>query len=262
MEAKISVLMGVYNCEDTLAKSLNSLLEQTFQDFVVIICDDGSKDNTYNVAKKYFNNYPNKFILLKNEQNMGLTYTLNKCLNLVDTEFVARQDGDDISYPTRFEKEYDFLQKHSEYAFVSCAMDYADETGIWNTGKVIERPVLKNFAFGNPFCHAPSMIRSSALRDANGHRDIEKTRGVDDHDLWFRFYSCGYKGYNISEPLYQMFDGKAAQSRRTFKRRLNEAWVMFDGFRKSNPTYCIFALKPIIVFIMPLWLYRLLRRTH
>ena len=74
MEAKISVLMGIYNCADTLEKSLDSMLKQTYQNFVVIMCDDGSKDNTYEVARNYVDRYPEKFILLKNEKNMGLTY--------------------------------------------------------------------------------------------------------------------------------------------------------------------------------------------
>ena len=78
MEPKISVLMGIYNCADTLSESLDSLLNQTYQNFVVIMCDDGSKDNTYEVARDYADRYPEKFLLLKNEKNMGLNFTLNK----------------------------------------------------------------------------------------------------------------------------------------------------------------------------------------
>ncbi len=262
MDAKVSVLMGIFNCADTLGKSLDSLLEQTFQDFVVVMCDDGSKDNTYDVAQQYVEKYPEKFILLKNKQNKGLTYTLNKCLSVVETEYVARQDGDDISYPTRFEKEYKFLKEHNEYSFVSCIMDYADEEGIWSTGTVVDVPKMKDFIFGSPFCHAPSMTRTDALRAIDGYRDIKKTHGVEDYDLWFRFYAAGYKGYNIDEPLYQMFDGRAAQNRRTFKRRLNEAWVMFNGFKLQKPLYCIFAIKPILVAILPKKIYYALRKVH
>lgn len=264
MEPKISVLMGIYNCADTLSESLDSLLNQTYQNFVIIMCDDGSKDNTYEVARNYVDRYPEKFILLKNEKNMGLTYTLNKCLDKAETKYVARQDGDDISYPDRFQKEYDFLEIHSEYSFVSCAMDYADEQGIWNTGTVINEPEMKNFIFGSPFCHAPSMTRTEVLKSINGYRDIDNTRGVEDYDLWFRLYAAGYRGYNLSEALYQMFDGRDAQSRRTFKRRQNEAWVMYNGFKdcKVNPLFRLFALKPIIVGLLPNKIYKILRKTH
>lgn len=262
MKPEVSVLMGIYNCEDTLSKSLDSLLDQTFQNFIVIMCDDGSKDNTYKVAQEYVERYPEKFVLIRNEKNMGLTYSLNKCLEKAETKYVARQDGDDISYPTRFEKEYNFLEDNKEFSFVSCAMDFADESGIWNTGSVVQKPILKNFIFGSPFCHAPSMTRTDSLKSINGYRDIEQTRGVEDYDLWFRFYEAGHKGYNLSEALYQMFDGRAAQSRRTFKRRLNESWVMFNGFKRQNPFYCIFAIKPIIVGILPQGLYKTFRKMR
>jgi len=69
---KVSVIMGIYNCETTLKESIESLLSQTCQNFNVIICDDGSTDNSYFIAKEYHDKYPEKFILLRNSSNMGL----------------------------------------------------------------------------------------------------------------------------------------------------------------------------------------------
>lgn len=77
---KVSVIMGIYNCEQTLKESIESILNQSYQDFELIMCDDGSKDNTYEIAKQYEDKYPQKIILLKNKTNKGLNYTLNKCL--------------------------------------------------------------------------------------------------------------------------------------------------------------------------------------
>ena len=105
---RISVIIGIYNCAPTLVEALDSLYNQTFKDFKIILCDDGSSDDTYNVAKDYVSRHDN-IILIRNECNMGLNYTLNHCLKYADTEYVARMDGDDISMPTRFEKEINFL---------------------------------------------------------------------------------------------------------------------------------------------------------
>ena len=105
----ISVIMGIYNCADTLDEALQSIVRQTYTNWEVILCDDGSKDGTIAVAQSYVDKYPDKFILLKNEKNMGLNYTLNHCLEAVRGQFVARMDGDDISVETRFEKEINFL---------------------------------------------------------------------------------------------------------------------------------------------------------
>ena len=116
--ANVSVIMGIYNCADTLPEAIDSLLAQTFTDWNLVMCDDGSRDATYEVAERYRRTYPERITLLKNEQNMGLNYTLNRCLSIADGVYIARQDGDDVSMPTRFEKEAAIrcvqLRKHSK----------------------------------------------------------------------------------------------------------------------------------------------------
>ena len=81
---KITVIMGIYNCAETLAESLDSLLAQTYNDWNLVMCDDGSIDETYAVAEKYRSDYPDRIKLIKNERNMGLNYTLNRCLEFAD----------------------------------------------------------------------------------------------------------------------------------------------------------------------------------
>ena len=126
---RISVLMGIFNCSLTLGEALDSLLAQTYQNFKIILCDDGSSDGTYAVAKSYADKH-NNIVLIKNEKNMGLNYTLNHCLEYADTEYCARMDGDDISLPNRFEKEINFLDEHPEFDIVTTPMKHFDENGI------------------------------------------------------------------------------------------------------------------------------------
>ncbi|MBR1626436.1 MAG: glycosyltransferase family 2 protein, partial [Bacteroidales bacterium] len=122
---RITVIMGIYNCASTLVEALDSLYAQTYKNFKIVLCDDGSTDETYEVAKNYARNKDN-IILIKNDKNLKLAATLNHCLKYADTEYVARMDGDDISLPERFEKEIEFLDSHQEYAIVSCPMIYFD----------------------------------------------------------------------------------------------------------------------------------------
>ena len=75
MNKKISVLMGIYNCGDTLPEAIECILRQTYENWELIMCDDGSSDNTYKIAKKYQVEYPEKIILIKNNHNMGLNNT-------------------------------------------------------------------------------------------------------------------------------------------------------------------------------------------
>ena len=109
--SKVSIIMGIYNCASTLSEAIDSILMQTFKDWELIMCDDGSIDNTYQIAKRYQKHVGRKIVLLKNDQNMGLNYTLNRCLAVASGEYIARMDGDDISLPTRLEKEVEFLKE-------------------------------------------------------------------------------------------------------------------------------------------------------
>ena len=127
--AKVSIIMGIYNCAPTLPEAVDSILAQTFTDWQLVLCDDGSLDDTYAVAARYQAAYPEKVVLLQNERNMGLNHTLNRCLAAATGEYVARMDGDDISLPTRLEKEAAFLDAHPEYAIVSTPMIFFDENG-------------------------------------------------------------------------------------------------------------------------------------
>ena len=151
---KITIIMGIYNCEKTLDEALASLYAQTCQEWKLVMCDDGSKDGTYEVAKSHADKH-DKILLLKNEKNLGLNATLNKCLEYVDTPYTARMDGDDVSMPTRLEKELAFLEGHPEYDIVSGNMIYFDENGDW--GRVHPSKNRKKFisSKARPFATRP-----------------------------------------------------------------------------------------------------------
>lgn len=253
---EISVIMGIYNCSSTLREALDSLYNQTFLDFELILCDDGSIDNTYQIAEEYTKKYSN-IILLKNKYNQGLNYTLNYCLTKATGKYIARMDGDDISLPTRFEKEYKFLESNQEYAIVSTAMIYFDKDGDFMIGKPIKKPTKRDFIYGTPHCHAPCMVRKEAYDSVGGYTVDQRLLRVEDYHLWFKMYAKGFRGYNISEPLYKMRDDKEAIDRRTFKMRLNVSYVMRSGFKMLNlPLYYqIYALRPILIGLLPKRIY-------
>lgn len=261
---KVSVIMGIYNCESTLKLSLESLISQTYQDFDVIMCDDGSTDNTYNIAREYCEGYPEKFKLLKNPKNMGLNYTLNHCLKYAEGAYIARMDGDDISLPHRFEKEVEFLDENSDIAIVSSPMIYFDETGEWGVGSSIEYPNMKDLLRGTTFAHAACMVRRAAYQDVDGYSVDEKLLRVEDYHLWVKMYAKGYIGYNIQEPLYKMRDDKHAIKRRNFKNRINEMYVKYLALKLLDTSvwYGIYILRPILVGILPHKLYLYLHKWN
>lgn len=264
---KISIIMGIYNCSSTLDEAIKSILEQTYTNWEFIICDDGSADDSYSIAEKYKDLYPEKFVLLKNDRNMGLNYTLNHCLSAVTGDYVARMDGDDISLPSRFEKEAEFLNCHPEYAIVSTPMILFDETGEWGQTSVIEKPEIEDFVYHTPFfCHAACMVRREAYTSVDGYTVDPKLLRFEDCNLWFKMYGKGYRGYNLNEPLYKMRDDRAAFSRRKFSARMRGVYVKYTGFKIVHmPKRYYYALivefvKCLIIGICPPKVYGLMHK--
>ena len=261
---KISVLMGIYNCAETLGAAIECILAQTVTDWELILCDDGSTDDTYAVAESYQKQHPDKIKLLQNEENKGLNYTLNRCLEHATGTYIARMDGDDLCLPQRFEKELQVLESQPEVAIVSTPMEYFDENGTWATGTAILAPQSRDFLYGTPFCHAPCMVRRQAMLSVGGYTDDQKFLRVEDYDLWIKLYHAGYRGINLPEALYRMRDDRNATARRKFRYRINEARVKAKAVRLLKlPIWCyVHALRPILVGLLPTPIYTLLHKKR
>lgn len=260
---KVSVLMGTYNCQNTLVEAIESILNQTFKDWELIICDDGSTDNSYSIGEKYSEKYKEKIVLLSNSKNCGLNITLNNCLNVARGQYIARMDGDDICVPTRLQEEVEFLDKHPEYAIVSTQMIFFDEEGEFRQSHQQGEPLLSDFAKRTPFCHAPCMVRREAYFAVNGYSTAQNRMRVEDWDLWIRMYEMGFRGYNIPKPLYMMRDDKSAFKRRSYRNRINEFWVSVSAVKKLHlsPKYYVYSIRPLIIGLLPRRMYMFLHRT-
>lgn len=261
---RISVIMGIYNCEETLAESLESLITQTYKNFQLVICDDGSTDSTVEIVNAYKAKYSSQIIILKNKRNMGLNYTLNKCLKHASGEFIARMDGDDISLPERFEKQVDFLEKNPEIDIVSTSMLYFDNNSEWGRSYPKKTPVKSDLIKRTPFAHAPCMVRKEAYEAVGGYSVDSRLLRVEDYHLWVKMYSMGFKGYNLQTPLYKMRNDQNAINRRNFKGRLNEAYVKYIVYKKFNLPFWhqIYVLKPLVTGILPRKTYELFHRRR
>lgn len=260
----ISVIMGIYNCAVTLPDAINSIIGQSFTDWELIMCDDGSQDNTLQVALEFERNNPDKIVVLTNDKNIGLNATLNKCLKVAKGKYIARMDGDDICDPNRFKEELEVLENELDVSIVSTDMNFFDESGVWGKISHPEYPNKSDFLAGSPFCHAPCMVRKEAYSAVEGYSVDPKLLRVEDYHLWFKMYKAGFKGKNIHKALYSMRDDKNAYGRRKFKYRINEAYVKFLVVRDFKlPIWgYLFVLRPIVVGLLPDFLYDLLHKQN
>ncbi|MFV0560946.1 MAG: glycosyltransferase family 2 protein [Enterococcus sp.] len=261
---KVAIIMGIYNCQHTLSQSVNSLLAQTFTDWQLVMCDDGSADATFEVAKEFEKRYPEKIHVLKNEKNVGLNKTLNRCLAACDAPFIARQDADDYSHPERLAKEVEFLEAHPEYALVSCAKIHFDESGDWGVFHGIEEPTALDLVHGAPFCHPAVLMRSQVLTQIGGYSEAREHWRVEDYQLWFKFYRAGYRGANLPTILYSYKDDREAYNRRTWGNRLNESRLKRVIIKELNVGIHAYpaVVRPLVIGLLPHGVYNRLHRRN
>lgn len=252
---KVSVIMGVYNIVelgDIFSRAVDSVLSQTMRDFEFLICDDGSIDDTWNLLQQIAIK-DERVRLLKNEKNSGLAATLNYCLSEARGTFVARQDSDDISASDRFARQICFLEEFSEISFVGTNVDLWDESGIWGERIFPEFPQPQDFLFTMPFVHGALMFRKSALDHVEGYRVAKETRRAEDYDMLMRMYAAGLRGANLQSKLYAFLENQAAQKRRKYCYRIDEAQVRWQGFQALGllPRALPYVVKPLIVGLIP-----------
>ncbi len=254
--------MGIYNCEKTLSESVNCIINQTYTDWELIMCDDCSTDNTYLVASE-LSKCDKRIKLLKNDSNLTLAPTLNKCIEVSQGEFIARMDADDICDSTRLQKQIDFLTQNEQYAIVSCAMELFDDNGVFRTIVYKQQPTLADFFKSSQFCHAGCLMRKSVLEKLNGYNTSEKFKRVEDYELWVRMYASGYKGYNLCQTLYSMRDDSTASKRRNFSNRVNESRVKKLVYKLAKIPFYKYPLVyvPILKFLTPKFIYNFIHRN-
>ena len=196
--------------------------------------------------------------------NKGLNYTLNHCLQYATGEFIARQDGDDISLPYRLEKQIEFLANNPDFHIVSSSMIFFDENGDWGKSSVIEKPSNTDVITGSPICHAPVMMHKYCIDSVNGYTVDKKMLRVEDVNLWIKLYSKGYRCFNLSEPLYKMRNDENALNRRKYKYRINSTYTRILGCRQLNLgiKYYILSFKPMIIGLIPAKIRKFIKRKR
>jgi glycosyltransferase involved in cell wall biosynthesis/radical SAM superfamily enzyme YgiQ (UPF0313 family)/Flp pilus assembly protein TadD len=196
---EISVVMSVYNAGPYLAAAIRSILEQTYANFEFIIVNDASTDETAAILEEFTDC---RLRVLTNSQNLGLTKSLNIGINAARGRYIARMDADDLSLPHRLERQWRFLEEHSDYALVGSSYYQIDETGeikslirVLTGDPDLQTGLLKQNWFG----HGSVMMRKDAFDQVQGYD--ERFKCAQDYDLWLRLAEH-YKIANLEEPQY------------------------------------------------------------
>lgn len=196
---KVTVLMAVFNGEKFLGEAISSILSQTFTDFEFLIINDGSTDRSEEIIQSFNDKRIN---YVSNEHNIGCVESLNKGLLMAKANIIARMDADDISKPTRIEKQYNFLNANKDVDIIGCHINFIDEHNKTTDSYIY--PIFKEeikamVLFGSPFGHPCVMFRNEKFQSLNliYRQDYHY---AEDYDLWQRVLTK-LNGANYNEIL-------------------------------------------------------------
>jgi glycosyltransferase involved in cell wall biosynthesis len=182
----ISVIMSVYNAERHLSDAIRSILDQTFTDFEFLIVDDGSRDNSGAIMDTFAANDPR--IRVIRQENRGLIASLNRMLDEALAPLIARMDADDISLPTRFERQIAFLSQHADHGVVGTNTHELDEDGTVfecsDLHPLDHSSIATAMEYRSPICHPSVLMRREVIMAAGGYRSPYVH--CEDYDLWLR----------------------------------------------------------------------------
>lgn len=250
----ISVLMAVRNNEATLAKAIDSILTQTFTDFIFYIIDDCSSDESPRILATYAKN-DSRIRLITNQHHLGLTKSLNKALRQIKAPLICRMDADDISLPTRLVKQFQFMTSHQEVALLGTAAYLIDSRGRQvglKTNPLDHVHIQANILKYCPFIHPTWMIRRQVITEFNGYNN--QFPFAQDYELAIRLVAK-YETANLPEPLlYYRVNTDAAISLKNLKKQESLALrARFLALTKYGYSKLKFwqLFKPLLSFLVP-----------
>lgn len=190
---KVSIIIPVYNGEKYVSEAIDSVLNQTYKDFEIIVIDDGSKDNTLNILRMYRDK-----IKWKSQENRGQASAINEGINIAKGKYIAYLDADDVCLPERFEKQVEYLDEHPNVSLVYSDRYNINENeeiqGIFNSRPHDNFIILQqNYISRSVVMHKKECLDKVGLFD-------ESITGSDDWDMWIRISEKFEMSY-INKPL-------------------------------------------------------------
>ena len=235
---KVSIIMPCYNAEKYIEKAVQSVLDQTYRNFELIIIDDDSTDKTWEIIEQYAKKDFRVICTKKDENEKGISKSMNKGIEMARGKYITRMDSDDIIIPEKIFRQVQFLDKNEEYGVCSVNIAMMDNLGnIYNENVYPEQKVPSEWTFlwTNPVPNAPCMYRTSIIKGNN--ITFSNLRTAEDYDFLEKLITKT-KVYMINLPLYYYrYNEKSTYNRNrieTFKNSLDISKKYYKEVTKKN----------------------------
>lgn len=199
MVPKVSIVLSAYNGDPWIDECIQSILGQTFEDFELIIIDDGSTDGTWG----RINAYKDDRIRTFKQENCGIAAAANRGVGYARAPYVARIDQDDVMMPTRLEREFAYLETNPHVALVCTYAQLIYDRIISNDlyrAPLSSKTLHLRLVFECPVVQPSVMFRTDVFRKLGGYDEDKRIYGADDFDLWTRM-AKDHKLKCLAEPL-------------------------------------------------------------
>lgn len=260
--AKVSILLSIYNGERTLERCIKSICNQTFRDIAIVCVNDCSTDKTLEILQSMKNQFPEiPFTIIQNNTNIGLTLSLNRGLEAIESTYTARIDADDWWEPTKIEKQVSFLDNNPDHGILGTNYINHSSQGLLKKITLPEthEAIDKTIFWRNPFAHSCVIYRTDIIKSLGCYNP--KSPCSQDYELWVRSLPHT-KLYNLQEFLCHRSLGSGISIDRQndqMKLYLKILWKYLPLYHRPIFEYGA-VLEPIIVLLMPQWIKNLKRR--
>jgi glycosyltransferase involved in cell wall biosynthesis len=260
----ISIICSIYNSNKTLPQMIESVLNQTYKNFELILINDGSIDNSLKIIQE-FADKDNRIVII-DKKNSGLTKSLNVGLKKAKGKYIARIDADDIWYPDKLQKQIDFLERNLYYALIGTAYNEIDENGkvIFQKQRlpllITDEEIRNNIAKFNPFFHSSVMFRKEIL-DIIGFYN-EEFKYTQDYEFWIRIMTK-YKVTNLPEVLAsRRYSDNMISIKKEKEQRMYAIKAKFLAIKLlKKPIFEYkYLINDILVFLLPQVIINIIRK--
>lgn len=257
----ISVIMSVYNEQQHVSEAMESILNQTFNDFEFIIINDGSIDKTHEIIKRHAEK-DKRIKIISHEKKEGLAKSLNDGIKMAKGKYIARMDGDDISLPERLQKQAEFMERNPQVGAIGSCYQEVDESG--NILPRKQNPqswkdIKRALFFYNPISHPTTMIRKEILRKAGTYDETFPTS--QDYELFSKIARFSELRNHDEVLLIRRFPKKVAGGKMR-RQTIDCLRIQIRMLKKGNYPlhYAVFLLKNLIALMVPVSFREKIRR--
>lgn len=250
---KVTIGIPFYNNSGTLKTAINSILMQTYTDWELILINDGSQDNSCDIAKQYLSD---KVTLINDDKNIGLAARLNQITSLAKGQYIARMDADDMCGPERISLQVKYMEENLDVDFVGTGICYLNNNDI-PIGELLlpsnHSDICKKPFNGISICHASILVRKEWYQK-NQYSNITKV--AQDQELWLKTYSKS-KYANLTQPLYYYRLCSSFTLKKSIKARivLMRTIATTISFNVSKTIKCFYIIIQFLKMITTIFMY-------